>query len=760
MLVLLALVLNACNITKQLRDSQQLLYNGSTIKVTGEVRNDVINPIGDNLKQKPNKKFLGITKLKMRMYYFGTKHGESKIGAYMRDKYGEPPVILDTAFIESSVKGMQGYLRSVGFYYPQITYKVKSRRQRAKVHYQVNTGKVYHIASYQINCADKFLYDIIKGNEKDALIIAGYRLRQDLLVDEQKRIVTLLRNNGYYTFSNEFISFDVDTALNNWSVNVSINVLNKSLYDVHKVHYNKNVYVNIEPNYDISSFKNTDTIKAPSFYYIPNRYKLNYRVLEQNMFLKEGNVFKQQVLNATYNRLGDLTVFRYINIVPKPYAVNDTQYIDYYVKLSPNIKYDYIIEPQAIYSDQNNTFTNQTSTGNYGVAGILQFNNRNTFRNAELFKLTYRSSFEAQGKVNGSRWFNATEQSLTASLTIPRLLLFPKLDKNYRFNNTRTILTTSAIYELNTNFERRVFTTGIIYQLNKKYISYYITPFEVSYTLNTVNSDTLQALINRDIYLLNMFSNNLILGGRFGFTYSNKAKNKGNNFVFLRWDVLELSGNTATAINKIFDSPLNQTNTYNIFGVNYSQFAKTAFDFRYNTKHDDNNATVFRIFAGVGLPYGNSPKFLPFERRFWVGGANSVRAWLPRSLGPGGFYQSGQIDFSGDIKLEFNAEYRFNMYNKWFEGAVFVDAGNVWMAKADPLRPLANFDISRFTNEFGIGTGFGTRLNFEVILIRLDFAIPLHDPSYNVGSRWVINNFNQDWLFNNLNFNFGIGYPF
>lgn len=139
MLVLLALVLNACNITKQLRDSQQLLYNGSTIKVSGEVRNDVINPIGDNLKQKPNKKFLGITKLKMRMYYFGTKHGESKIGAYMRDKYGEPPVILDTAFIESSVKGMQGYLRSVGFYYPQITYKVKSRRQRAKVQYQVKT---------------------------------------------------------------------------------------------------------------------------------------------------------------------------------------------------------------------------------------------------------------------------------------------------------------------------------------------------------------------------------------------------------------------------------------------------------------------------------------------------------------------------------------------------------------------------------------------------------------------------------------------
>jgi outer membrane protein assembly factor BamA len=257
-----------------------------------------------------------------------------------------------------------------------------------------------------------------------------------------------------------------------------------------------------------------------------------------------------------------------------------------------------------------------------------------------------------------------------------------------------------------------------------------------------------------------MFSNNLILGGRFGFTYSDKAKNKGNHHVFLRWDVLELSGNTATALNKLLDRPFNETNTYNIFGVNYSQFAKTALDFRYNTKHDENNATVFRLFAGVGIPYGNSPKFLPFERRFWVGGANSLRAWLPRSLGPGGYYEFGQIDYSGDVKLEFNAEFRFNMYNRWLEGAVFVDAGNVWMAKKDDERPLANFEFNRFANELGIGTGFGTRLNFDIILIRLDFAIPLHDPSYNVGSRWVITNFDQDWLFNNINFNFGIGYPF
>ena len=658
MLVLLALTFGACNITKQLRSSQELLYNGSKVKITGEKREDVIAPIPDLVKQKPNQKFLGITKLKLRMYYFGSKFPEKRMGLLLRDKFGEPPVILDTAFIESSVKSMRSYLRSVGFYYPEITYKVKHRRQRAFVTYYVNTNKVYHINNYTINCADKSLYDLIKANEKDAVFGSGYRLNNDRLAEEEKRIVTLLRDNGYYSFSQDFITFDVDTALNNWMVDVAINIQNKGMYEPHPKYYIRNVFVNIEPNYATDGFKNQDTSKSSSFYYINNRYGLNTQVLEQNMFLTPGNEFKQRTINRTYQRLGDLNMFKFINITPITYSLNDSMFVDYAVKLAPNIKYDYVLEPQAILSDQNNSFTNQSSTGNYGVAAIVQFNNRNTFKNAEFFKLTFRTSFEAQGRVNGSRWFNATEQSLTASLTFPRLLFFPKMDKNFNFLNTKSIITTSAIYELNTNFERRVFTSGLIYQLNKKSTSFYVTPFEISYTKNSVNSDTLMALIDKDIYLYNMFSNNLILGGRFGFTYTDKQTTKTKHYFYIRWDALELSGNIATAINELVGSPLNKTGTYNIFDVNYSQFAKSAIDFRFNKKIDANNAYVFRVFSGVGMPYGNSPKFLPFERRFWVGGANSLRAWLPRSLGPGSYYQPGQIDFSGDIKLEFNAEFR------------------------------------------------------------------------------------------------------
>jgi hypothetical protein len=755
--LLLAVFFSACNITKQLRSADQYLYNGASIKVQGENRKDVTNPLSDYVKQKPNRRFVGTVKLRMRFYVNGTRPKSGKFSRWLANTYGETPVILDTAFIESSVGAMKSYLRSVGHYYPEINYSVETKRQRAEVIYYVNTGPVYRIGGYQLNCADKQLYDLLKANEADALIKTGKRLNHEVLLNEEKRVVELMRNNGYYTFTDEYVSFDIDTTGYNGYVFLGLNVMNKSMYELHRKHYVKNVYVSIEPNGSAAKFKDKDTLVTEHFYYIPNQFKLNPEVLDRNLFLTPNTLFNQAKLNRSYTRLGDLELFKFINIVPRAYLENDTFWVDYAVRLAPTLKYDYVIEPQAIVSDQSNTVTKSSG---YGVAGILQFNNKNVFRNAEMFKLTYRTSFEAQGKVTGKRWFNATEQSVTGSISTPKLFLLPRLDRNVSFLSTKTIFTSSFIYELNTSFERRVVTAGVIYQLNRKFTSFYITPAEISFTRNEINNNDLKTQINNDIYLFSMFNNNLILGNRFGFTYSNKKASNTNKYLFVKWDVLELSGNTATALNKIMDAPTNQNGKYEVFGVQYSQFVKSGIDFRYTTKIDENNAMAYRVYTGAGVPYGNSTQSLPFERRFWVGGANSLRAWLPRSLGPGSFYQPGQIDFSGDVKLEGNVEYRFNMYNRWLEGAVFADAGNVWMIKGDSSRPNGEFKLNRFYKEFGLGVGYGMRLNFDVILIRFDIALPLHDPSVAAGQRWVVSNFNTRWMFNNLNLNFGIGYPF
>jgi outer membrane protein assembly factor BamA len=166
------------------------------------------------------------------------------------------------------------------------------------------------------------------------------------------------------------------------------------------------------------------------------------------------------------------------------------------------------------------------------------------------------------------------------------------------------------------------------------------------------------------------------------------------------------------------------------------------------------------LFTGVAIPYGNTPEFVPFERRFFTGGVNSLRAWRPRSIGPGSFAQKDQLDFSGEIKLEANAEFRFNLYNKWLEGAVFTDAGNVWAVKDDLKSPGANFRFKDFYKSVAWDAGVGLRLNLSIFIIRFDFAVPLHDPTFVESERWVIKKIDSNWLLNNTNFNFGIGYPF
>lgn len=754
----LLVLFSACNITKELRSTQQYLYNGASVKIEGENRKEVTRSLPDHIKQKPNRRFLGTARLRLYFYIRGSKENSSRLTRWLRDRYGEPPVYLDTVFIQSSVNSMRSYLRSLGYYYPDVGFEVKTnRRKRAYVTYTVKTNEVYRIGGYDINCADRQLYDLLTANSPDALVKVGRRLSHEVLLKEEKRVVDLLRNNGYFTFTDDHVSFNIDTTGHNGYVFLSLNVVNRSMYERHEKHYVRNIYVNIEPNYDISAFRNKDTIFTPRFCYIPNRFRLNYEALDRNMLLVPGALYDQQKLSRTYSRLGDLEIFRFINILPKAYRLNDTFFIDYHIRLAPSVKYDYVLEPQAIVSDQSNT---TIKSSGYGVAGIFQFNNRNVFRNAEILKLTFRSSFEAQGKVTGKRWFNATEQSLTGSISIPRLLLFPGASRKVKFLSTKTIFTSSVIYELNTSFDRRVVAGGVIYQLNKRYSSWYITPAEISFTRNQVNDANLQSQINSYIYLFSMFNNNLILGTRFGFTYSNKLKAPGIHYFFLKWDLLEVSGNTATLLSSLLSRPTNSNGKYEVFGVQYAQFAKSAVDFRFNTKYDENNATVYRIYAGAGLPYGNTPQTLPFERRFWVGGANSLRAWLPRSLGPGSYYSSSQIDFSGDIKLELNAEYRFNVYHRWFEGAVFADAGNVWIMRDDPGRGSGVFRFNRFYRELGLGAGYGVRLNFDIILIRFDLALPLHDPSYNEGSRWLVTRLDRGRWFSTLNFNFGIGYPF
>jgi outer membrane protein assembly factor BamA len=285
------------------------------------------------------------------------------------------------------------------------------------------------------------------------------------------------------------------------------------------------------------------------------------------------------------------------------------------------------------------------------------------------------------------------------------------------------------------------------------YKTHTFEPLIISSTKIADNSPILEdTTINA--FIKNSFIDHLTTATRYVFIFNNQLLGKNRNFSYLRGNI-EFAGNTLRAINNLSNKLDNETDTsYSIGGIQYAQYIRTDFDFRYYNIINQHSTIVFRLAAGLGVPYGNSQS-LPFEKSFFVGGANGIRAWEARNLGPGSYNGKVNFDQIGDIKIEANLESRFKIISI-FEGAAFIDAGNIWLSQEDPDRLGAKINTSSFLSELAIGGGFGVRLNFNFFIIRLDAAYKLKDPSYDKNSRWIIDNLS----FNKATWNFGIGYPF
>ena len=749
----------SCSVHKYLNDNQALLVKNK-VEIEIPYRKEIASNITKYYRQKPNNRFMAILNSRPYFYFKGSKGENNWWKEFERNELGEPPVIVDSVFMDNTLKSFAGYLRNEGYYYPTISYQVKvSKKQKALVTYHIKLNKQYVFGEYQLQIASKEIFDLVDSYSKESLIKTGNGFNHDVLAMEQARIITLMRNNGYFNISTDFVDFDVDTTSPDGFVHLGLNIRNMNDTLPHKKFYIESIRLDINKNIGSIS-KQLDTFTLNQIQYDIGQYKLNPNVLDRNIQFATGELYTQQKLNKTYSRLSDLGIFRFINIQTKLHETPDSGFVSYNIKMIPATKYTFTLEPQALTSDQNTTLTNQ-GFRNYGIALLAQATDRNVFRNAEILQITFRSSFEAQGEISEGKLINATEQSITASIIMPRTLLFPSFDKSLNYQSTRTIISTSAIYEVNLDYKRTVLSSNLTYQFNKKLFTFILAPIEVAFIRSEIRNDSLRAQSENDIFLQNTFSNNFVLNSRFAFTYTNKPIAKGLSFINLRWDVLEFAGNGITLINKITGSEKDVDGTYHVFGVKYFQYAKSYIDFRYNTIYDKNNATVVRWFTGVALPYGNTPDYVPFERRFFIGGVNSLRAWRPRAIGPGSYAVDGQLDFSGEVKLEVNGEYRFNIYHRWFEGALFTDAGNVWAVKKDPTRPGSHFELKNFYKSLAWDAGVGLRFNLSILVIRFDFALPIMDPSLTLEERRTEKaRSKQDWVLRNTNFNFGIGYPF
>lgn len=749
----------------------------NTVKVTDEkLERFIKGELEGQLKQKPNKKFLGLGRLSVTFYRWGDRQQDSWWNRFKRNTLGSPPVKLDSSLIESTVKSMRNVMRSRGYFYPDIHYEVHPHywiefnflihprwfrlKGRYDVKYLVRPNRFYRYSDYRFHASDRHLFELLQATRDQSLIKIGHGVDRETMLKEQNRVNDMLRNEGYFLFNKNNIDFELDTARNDYYAYLTLNIKNRTPYERHRQYNIGKLTFQVDPV--AGSGYAPDSLPSGSFTYIPNGCKLNPMVLSRMNFLNPGEIFMQNNMNRTYGRLSELQLFRSINIVPTVNESDSQNTVDFFVQLKQLKRYDFQFEIPLITSDQGNVISG-TSYRNYGFSFVPQLTYRNVFRNAELLQFRYRASFEAQRGENipDVPFFNSFEQSVSATVIVPQLLFLGRIDRKLGNATTKTIINTSVIYEQNVDYIRRVFTLGSSYQVSKSDMSYYVAFPEISYIRTTFQSASLEQRSQSDIFLQNLFASNLIVNDiRFGFTYTNQVSARRGNFIFVRWDVLELAGNLLTAANNLLQTPKNAQGNYELFGVNYFQYAKSFIDFRFNNTLDFNNILVYRAAFGYGLPYGNSRDFVPFEKRFFTGGVNSLRAFRPRSIGPGTYSVSNQVDRSGEVKVELNVEYRFNIYKHILEGAVFTDAGNVWTARPD-YRTGAAFHFDTFYEDLAVGSGLGLRFNFNVFIFRLDAAAPLHDPTKVTGKRWVVNDYNSPGVvWGNTILNFGVGYPF
>lgn len=698
---------------------------------------------------------------------------------WLMNTVGETPVYLDTNKTNISSNQMLKYCHANGYFDAKVTDStdVDEDNSKAKVFYSIESGISYRINKIEYVSSDRGLLNQVNNKKKESLLNEGMVYNEELLDDERIRINDLLKKVGYYHFSKAYIRYEVDSTIGNHLMDIKL-IINRPSYSIkngkkdslsfynHKRFMVRRIYV--YPDFDINNketvvrdttifikqrnYGETDTI------YFVHRFpmKIKTKIISRKIFIKNNQYFNIVDAQKTQNELGNLNGFKYINVRFQPDPIKDynaaIEYMDAHIELSrlPVNSTSFEIE-------------GTNSSNNLGTAGNWIFKNRNLFHGAEIFDFNVSGGLELQKSIfedNGNENvinalpFNSLEFATELKLTIPAFLL--PVNQNSFSQNSRPVTRFSAgfSYQLRPDYERYISHFKLSYQWKE---SMYRS-WELYFPMNLVRINPDSAFSERieqfSRTIRYSYEDHFIPGIGTLIQFNNQGDPEKRNYSF-RTTRVELAGLSLWAGNG-FNNANDSVNgaIYKVLGINYAQYAKFDFDWRYYFRFNDEKTLAYRTSIGLGLPYGNSV-ILPFEKSYSAGGSNEIRAWKYRSLGPGNYIDDGLYDKTGDISLVTNLEYRFPIIS-WFKGALFVDAGNVWLLYANDDFEGGEFQPDLFLKQIAVGAGFGLRLDFDFFIFRLDGAFPLRDPALPSGERWV--GFGN--MFSHINLNFGIGYPF
>lgn len=775
MLGLLLMFVVACKTTKLVPEGQHLLVKNKLISSdsSNNLLLNVMSKLDDEkalyIRHKPNRSILLLGKFHLGLYNLGSskKHPERSDSSRFRTllrSYGEAPVILDTNQIEKSELNLQNYLISKGYFNCYITHSIQYKGKKATVIYNIIPAQTYTIQSVNLFADDAEVDVFLNQNMSKSYLTKGSILDLDMINKERNRLTLLMRNNGYFDFTKDYIDFELDTSAIRKGLNISIAIANKSNQERFEKLSIQKIKVVFENDSETQKLTPPITFNGVEFHF--NGFPIKPQVIFNALQFQIGDLFKVEEMEHTYAKLSEFSLFKFIDIGYKPSVIDSIKGLEAIVSLKTNYRQTFTIEPQGIMS-QLNRIQNINLGNSYGVANSLIWTHRNLFHNAELFNISANTRIEAQlyrdTNTNKIKHFNpAYQQSLNLSLSIPKSSILKPLEKLPQVKSIKTNFNLSLLYEKNPDYLRKIIPLTYQYQISTTRANWFINVFEMSFSRNTLKIDISKRADSA--FIQRLFSNNLITSSGLSFLFSDKNTTKSRSSFFIRANVIEFGGNIHRLIRRTLDTKQQADTSYQLFKVNYYQYAKSEIDARCSTVFSENHSSILRFNLGLTYPYGNQ-LVVPFDKLFFIGGANSLRAWRPRTIGPGSYAESSKnfrIDRAGNLIIQANAEYRFDIIDKKVEGALFVDAGNVWLARnVNNVDPLKLFKPRSFLFETAMNTGIGLRFDFEFFLFRLDWGMQIKNPEKPVGETLVIKDFARNKYFTKYSIlNFGIGYPF
>ena len=768
--------LTACNSSNKVARRGGYMLNKISIK--SDSRDLTPEELSGFLLQKPSPAFLGVFHISTSIYEMASKGKQTGFKRWIIKSFGNKPVLFDSVLIKASRAPMMIYMSNKGYFEPVISDTVLRRGSKVNVIFKVKAGLPYSIRNISYDIRDSLLGSFFLEKKEASLVKPGMRYDSYRLDQERDRITLDLKNNGYYSFSKDYIRFKADSALNNHQMDLKMVINNVRLNAAgskdsvtqtnHPRYSIKNIF--IHPDVVLTSKDTTlqDTLEIKyrfdagdttlNRYYLVyhNKLRIKPSALTHALFLRNGQIYRQRDHELTYKRMTNLPINRFVSI---NYELPDTGQMRQGGKALLNSTIRITRAPVNVFSiDAEGTI----SSGYLGLGSSVTYNNRNFFRGGETFSIKVKGLMQNQPSLANSEvkkflFFNTYETGAEVGLDFPRLLVPFRMKRVDLFTRPKTSVNVGANFQQEPSYKRYIFNTAFGYEWNKNEQSRFLFSPIVINSVSIYKDSTFTAYLDsiNDSRLSSQYTDHFIAAMKFSYIFNNQKLALNKNFFFIRLN-LEPAGNLMNLFYKAYGGTLNSEGQHLFLGIPFAQYVRTDIDFRKYFALTGTKTLVFRTLLGIGIPYGNSSA-LPFEKGFYAGGSNDMRGWPIRSLGPGTFKSTtSNYNNVGDLIIEGNLEYRYTIYRSLL-GALFLDAGNVWLLHENAVFPGGEFKSSQFLKQMAIDAGLGFRYDFSFFIFRIDGAVKVKNPANPNNQNWT--DFSKMHLADVI-WNFGIGYPF